>query len=56
MKYPVLNSPRSFIECPVHGLAVALNAEGRIVSTCPGCLAVQVRARAKQNQEKGAKS
>lgn len=36
--YPLVHSPRSFIECPVHGVVVALGDDGRITSTCPRCL------------------
>ena len=36
-RYPV-TSRASVIDCPVHGFTVALNEEGRIASTCPGCI------------------
>lgn len=50
--YPVVTSPRSFYECPVHLLAVALDESGRIVSACPECLREAVRARARMRRKK----
>jgi hypothetical protein len=35
--YPV-RGVRSFVECPVHLLAVAVDEAGRLVSTCPACV------------------
>ena len=45
MIYPAAHAPASFIECPVHQLAVAVNTEGRITGTCRDCLTDAVHAR-----------
>lgn len=37
MSYPS-TGPRPFIDCPVHDLAVSLDLEGRINSSCPECV------------------
>ena len=37
MHYPV-TSRRSVLDCPVHNFTVALGDDGRIASTCPGCI------------------
>ena len=42
-RYPILG-PASIFECPVHKLVVALNAEGRIASSCPACKRAEARA------------
>lgn len=36
-RYPN-HSRASVIECPVHKFSVALGADGRISTTCPGCI------------------
>jgi hypothetical protein len=46
MRYPV-TGPASTIPCPRHGLAVALNEAGYIVSSCPACVRDAERAEAK---------
>lgn len=51
MRYPV-TSRRSVIDCPVHGFTVALNEEGRIASTCPGCIHEARKARRRWNARK----
>jgi len=43
-RYPV-TSRSSVIDCPVHGFTVALGADGRISSTCPGCIGEARKAR-----------
>lgn len=45
-RYP-LTGPASTIACPRHGLAVALDADGRIVSSCPACVRVAAAAEAR---------
>lgn len=35
-RYPI-TGPASIIACPRHGLAVALNEDGRIAASCPRC-------------------
>lgn len=42
--YP-LTSRRSVLDCPVHEFTVAIGADGRIASRCPGCVAEARRAR-----------
>lgn len=46
MRYPI-TGPASIIACPRHGLAVALDAHGRITSSCPACDRVAAAAEAK---------
>jgi hypothetical protein len=50
-RYP-LHSRTSVLECPVHGCAVALNAEGRISSKCPECVRETRRGRDKLRRAK----
>lgn len=43
VRYPVAG-PASVLECPVHGLIVALDDQGRVHSPCPACKSEADRA------------
>lgn len=51
MRYPV-TSRSSVMDCPVHGFTVALDAAGRVVSRCPGCVSEARKARRRWNDRK----